>query len=42
MVLHLCTSPNDDLIVPSKAIISQKVSELLSGHNFPTKIFKGA
>ena len=42
MVLVLCTLLNEVLFVPSFAKISQWVSELLSGHDFPTIIFKRA
>ena len=45
MVLNLCISNDHALIfVPSfnTLKISRRILELLSGHDFPTKIYKGA
>ena len=39
MVLILCTSSDDAILfVQSSVKISQKIPELLNGHNFYTKI----
>ena len=41
MILVLCTSIYDDYICTKIRKISQSVSELMSGHNFHSEIFKG-
>ena len=41
-VLTFCMSSNHVFVKPSFVKISQRVSELLSGHDFHTEIYKGA
>ena len=43
MIFILCTSSDNarTMFIPSLVKISRRVSELLSGHDFHIKIFKG-
>ena len=41
-VFNLFTLPYGDMFVPSFTKISKRVSELLRGHYFSIKIFRGA